>query len=218
MWIVVFLLNVYFVSGSCLNGGEKLGETCVCVDGYTGRHCQIKPYVSCAEGTHILDTSISSAVVNGTKYPVCDGTNDNCYYRPGVPESSKCLPEFGTCAEHFTADHNANCENGCTPDEFQKDCCIEHAKCEDHICPDTRGQNTNKERVIYNVGNSSWVITHLEDGACEYYPCIYVIYTHMHLRFKHTVDGRTNCPPPGAPDFWPGLRPDFAQILAEVFD
>lgn len=166
MWIVVFLLNVYFVSGTCLNGGENHDGTCVCQNGYTGRHCQIEPYNSCVKDT-VKQILSNNAVVNGSPYPVCNGTNDNCYYRPGLPVSSKCLATFGSCNAHFTADYTATCVNGCTADAFQEDCCIEHAKCEAHVCAETIGQDTNKERLIYNTGTSGWVITHTEDGACK---------------------------------------------------
>lgn len=165
MWIVVFLLNVYLVSGFCLHGTNHSG-TCVCEDGYTGRHCQIEPYNSCARDTEEQELN-NKAVMNGTSYPVCDGTNDNCYYRPGLPASNKCLVGFGPCAEHFTANHSASCENGCTPEGFQEHCCVEHAKCEDHVCPYIRGQDTNKERATYNAGGSGWVITQTDDGACR---------------------------------------------------
>lgn len=166
MWIVVFLLNVYFVSGTCLNGGENHDGTCVCQNGYTGRHCQIEPYNSCVKDT-VKQILSNNAVVGGSSYPVCDGTNDNCYYRPGLPVSSKCLATFGSCNDHFTANYTATCDNGCTADAFQEDCCIEHAKCEAHVCAETIGQDTNKERLIYNTDTSGWVITHTEDGACK---------------------------------------------------
>lgn len=168
MWIIVFLLNVYSVSATCLNGGGNHDGTCVCRVGYTGRHCQIKPYNSCVNVKDTVKQNLGTeAVVNGSPYPVCNGTNDNCYYRPGLPVSSKCLATFGSCTDHFSANHTATCDKGCTADAFQEDCCVEHAKCEAHVCAETIGQDTNKERLIYNTGTSGWVITHTEDGACK---------------------------------------------------
>lgn len=171
---MIWLMFIFFeyAYASCLHSGTLEDGVCSCVDGYSGRHCQIQPYNTPCNATQNSQTSIlhnNQAQIGTETLYVCDGTNFPCYYRPGLPASNKCLPQFGVdCQAHFSVDMSATCLDGCHLDVFQEYCCKEHAKCEDRVCAVTKGQDTDKERLVYNVGGKGYVITHTEAGACEY--------------------------------------------------
>ena len=171
---MIWLIFLFFghAYAACLNDGILEDGVCSCVGGYSGRHCQIQPYGTPCNTTQISANSDlgDSAVVGDKKLPICNGDSFPCYYRPGLPASNKCLPQFGVaCPAHFSVNKSATCLDGCHPDVFQNYCCKEHAKCEeDNVCTVTKGQDTEKERLVYYVDSKGYVITHTEVGACRY--------------------------------------------------
>jgi len=174
IWLVFLFFG--YAYATCLYDGEMEDGVCSCVGGYSGRHCQIQPYgTPCNASDRDNFVKLQNLGANdqaqvGVKtLDVCNGTNFPCYYRPGLPASNKCLPQFGVdCPDNFSVNMSATCEDGCHPDVFQGFCCAEHAKCEDRGCEDTKGQDTDIERLVYNVDSKGYVITHTEVGACRY--------------------------------------------------
>lgn len=177
IWVMFIFFE--YAHAACLNGGTLEGGVCSCIDGYSGRHCQIQRYGTPCNATEKENfdtlqnlTSSGQAQIGQTTLPICNGNNFPCYYRPGLSVSNKCLPQFSPnatnpCPADSSVTKDATCEYGCTPEVFQQYCCAEHAKCEDHVCPVTEGEGAEKERLIYNVGDKGYVITHTEDGACK---------------------------------------------------